>query len=79
MPEATLYEFKCTICDKKYSHKRREVAEKKARDCETSHDIVYIALLRSDLQRLLAFITSKNDDWLTETLVKTLRSYRSLK
>jgi len=79
MPKEIEFKFKCDICGKVHSGKTREVAEQKARDCEQSHDIVYIPMLKSDVQRLLAFIVSKEDGLITDTLWRTLRRYRTLK
>jgi len=79
MPESLEYRYKCTICGEIYKHKDDATAERLAYECEQGHDIVYIPLLKSDLQRLLAFITTGERKLLTKTLVDTLRAFRSLK
>lgn len=79
MPKQTKYTFVCDICGEEYTNKVRSIAESKAQDCEESHDIIYVPLSPSDLQRLLSFIVSKQDEYLTESLVHTLEKYRRLK
>ena len=79
MPRAISYKYKCDVCGKVYSGKSEEAAKQKARDCEQSHDIVYIPMLKSDVQRLLAFLVSKEDGLITDTIWTTLRRYRALK
>lgn len=79
MPEPLEYRYKCTICSKVFKHKDEPTAVRLATECEQGHDVIYIPLLRSDLQRLLAFLVSKEDKLLTKSLVDTLRAYRSLK
>ena len=79
MPDVVEFVYKCDICGKKFSSNNEAKARSLARDCETTHDVVYVRLLRSDVQRLLAFISSGERGLLTETLVRTLRSYRSLR
>lgn len=64
--------YRCSLCNKIYA---KPLSADKCRD---EHDIVYVQMLRSDLNRLLQFIYLKNDDLLTETLMNTLRKYRSL-
>jgi hypothetical protein len=64
-------EHECSICHKIYSRLPY------ARVCESSHDIVYIQFLRSDLQRLIQFLYSGDHSLLTESLMKTLMKYNS--
>ncbi|KKN18891.1 hypothetical protein LCGC14_0951110 [marine sediment metagenome] len=64
--------YKCSFCLKIY--KKPLLADK----CREGHDIVYIQLLRSDLNRLLQFIYLKDDELLTETLMTTLRKYKRM-
>jgi len=79
LPEPVIFKYKCSICGKVYSHRDNASAKRMARECEEHHDIVYVPLLRSDVQRLLSFLVTKEDALLTETMVRTLRAYRSLK
>jgi len=78
MPESVMFSYKCNICGKVFKHKNEMTAKQKARDCEKSHDVIMVPLLKSDVQRLLSFIVTKNEELLTETLWNTLRQYRSL-
>ena len=78
MPEEVISKFKCSICGKIFKHKRRERAMGLARECEKSHDIIMVPMLKSDVQRLLAFLVTKDEELLTTTLWNTLRQYRSL-
>lgn len=79
MPRPVIFKYACETCGKVYKHKDRDSAEKMARDCEQNHDVVYVRLLRSDVQRLLAFLVSKEDGLITPTMVRSLRAYRKLK
>ena len=47
-------------------------------DCEQTHDIVYVPLLRSDLKRLWSFLFTPDPALLTETLKDTLRAYNKI-
>ena len=79
MAEQSEYAFRCTLCDRVYKSKRREKAESQAMECEKSHgEIVYVPMLRSDIQRLLSFFVIKDESLITKTLWKTLRRYRSM-
>ena len=78
MPEEVMSRFKCSICGKIFKHKHREKAKGLARECEKSHDVIMVPILRSDVQRLLAFLVTKDEELLTTTLWNTLRQYRSL-
>ena len=79
MPQVVKYTVKCSVCEKEFVDKALAKAEEKARSCEETHDVVYVPLLRSDIQSLLAFIVSKDEKFLTLSMIRTLRSYRSLK
>ena len=78
MPEAVMFEYRCAICKKVFKSKNESKAKHLARECEKNHDIVMVPMLRSDVQRLLSFLVTKNEDLLTQTLWDTLRQYRSL-
>ena len=78
MPEAVMFEYRCNICRKVFKNKNESKAKHLARECEKNHDIVMVPMLRSDIQRLLSFLVTKNEALLTRTLWDTLRQYRSL-
>ena len=61
--------YYCSVCESEHA------SPAQADVCRESHDMVYVPLKRTDLNRLINFIHSKNDDYLTESLVKTLRKY----
>lgn len=56
----------CRYCYKFHS------SEEKARECENSHDVVFLPLLREDLNRLVNYIATGETALLTERLSKTL-------
>jgi hypothetical protein len=60
----------CSYCEKKYSHPQA------ADQCRDSHDLIYIALTKEDLNRLLMFLQLKQDELLTRSLVKSLTKVR---
>jgi hypothetical protein len=62
--------YLCSYCEKQFSHPQE------ADQCRDSHDLIYIALTRTDLNRLLMFIRLKDDELLTESLVKSLTKLR---
>ena len=64
--------FQCPICGKIFPE---SITCDLHRDKE--HDIVYVAMSRSDLNRLSMFIRLKDDKLLTESLVKTIMSFAS--
>ena len=51
----------------------------KARECENSHDIVFVPLIREDLNRLVNYIATGDRKLLTERLSRTLFRYFSSK
>lgn len=59
----------CGYCGKPYP------SQVKADECRDSHELIYVPLTTTDLNRLLMFLQTKNDDYLTETLLKTLQRY----
>lgn len=59
----------CFYCGKVYP------TESKARECENSHDIVFVPIFREDLNRLINFIASGDRNLLTERLSRTLYKY----
>ena len=79
MVTSTKFTYKCEICNKKFSHKNEAVAKNMATECEKVHEVVYVPLLRSEVQRLLAFITSKEESLIDKSLYDKLRRYRVLK
>lgn len=74
MPSTKFTEsFVCDFCGVVYP------TMEKATECENSHDVVYVPLQRSDLKRLLSFITTGNPDWISSSLIKTLQKYKGLR
>lgn len=66
--------YRCVICEQMGLKKEFDDEEKARRHEETDHDIVYLMLERSDLNRLMNFIAMNNEhhELLTERLMKTL-------
>ena len=60
---------RCFYCGKYFKE------EKKARECENKHDVVYVPMLREDLNRLVNFIATGDRNLLTERLSKVLFKY----
>ena len=50
-----------------------------ARDCEKSHDIVYVPLQRGDLKRLVLFLNTGEVQVLTDSLLDTINTYAGIK
>lgn len=61
--------YACGYCKKVYSQFQQ------ADECKKNHELIYIALSKTDLNRLLNFLYLKDESLLTETLVNTLRGY----
>lgn len=59
----------CGYCGKPYPDAT------KADVCRDSHELIYVGLSATDLNRLLNFIATKNDAVLTESLIATLQRY----
>jgi hypothetical protein len=60
---------RCFYCGKYYT------AIEKARECEDSHDVVFVPMLREDLNRLINFIATGDRKLLSERLSRTLFRY----
>lgn len=73
MVKITEKKYVCIICGKKWSLPTQADA------CRDTHDVVYVPFIRSDLNRLLLFITTKEEDLLTTSLIRTLRKYMRAK
>jgi hypothetical protein len=61
--------LRCFYCGKLYA------TEKKARECENNHDVVFVPILREDLNRLINFIATGDRTLLSERLSRTLFRY----
>ncbi len=61
--------LRCFYCGKLYT------TEQKARECENSHDVVFVPILREDLNRLVNFIATGDRSLITERLSRTLYRY----
>jgi len=79
MPESLKHTYRCSICGRTYTSNDREKAFKRAKQCEEKHKVVYVPLLRADVESLLNFIVTKEDRFLTKTLWDTLKRYRKLR
>ena len=62
-------ENKCFYCDKYFAD------TEKARKCESEHDVIFVPILRKDLNRLINFIATGDRNLLTERLSKVLFRY----
>jgi predicted nucleic acid-binding protein len=61
--------LRCFYCGKLYT------TEQKARECEDKHDVVFVPILREDLNRLVNFIATGDRSLLTERLSRLLFKY----
>lgn len=61
--------FKCYYCGLVYESKRERDA------CTEKHDLVNLQISRSDLNRLLMFIMTKEDKLISESLSHALFKY----
>lgn len=59
----------CFYCRKWYAN------PDKARECENEHDVIFVPILKEDLNRLLNFIATGDRTLLTERLSRTLFRY----
>lgn len=64
--------YACGYCKKIYNG---STGMADADKCKDSHKLIYIQISAEDLQRLLMFIFSKNDNVLGEDIVTRLQSY----
>ena len=78
MPLATKYRFKCEVCGKEFEDKNISVAEARARDCEKSHEFIYLKIQKSDFLRLVEYVYTGERKVLTESLMDVLRRYQKL-
>ena len=61
--------YKCSWCNKIYPD------PSKADACRLDHDIIYVPMLRSDINRLLQFMVTKDEKLLTETMHNSLNRF----
>lgn len=59
--------FKCSYCNKLYMNVQL------ADSCRDSHDLVYLQISRSDLNRLINFLYNHDEELLTPTLINSLK------
>lgn len=59
----------CSYCQKTYTNATEADA------CRETHELIYVPLTKTDLNRLLNFIWSKNEKYLTKSLMDTLSKY----
>lgn len=67
-------DYKCVYCGKTFQLETDAINHE-----ENDHDIVFIQLERSDLNRLALFIATGDTGLLTERLVKAIMSYAGSK
>ena len=46
-----------------------------ADSCRESHEVIYVAFSKTDLNRLLNFLYTKDESLLTQSLIKTVTKY----
>jgi hypothetical protein len=61
--------YLCGYCLKPYAQ------QMDAEGCKDSHELLYVALSKADLNRLINFIYTKDEQLLTESLIKNLKKY----
>lgn len=61
--------YYCSYCGLEYTD------PVKADTCREKHDLIYVALSRSDLNRLIQFINLGNPELLTPTMIRSLNKY----
>lgn len=61
--------YKCGYCGKLF------ITSPEADKCKDSHQLVYVALSKDDLNKLVNFIYLKEEKLLTDTLVTNLQKY----
>lgn len=64
--------YACGYCKKIYTG---ETGASDATKCKESHNLIYLQLSKEDLQRLVMFIYSKEDDVLGDDIIDRLQSY----
>lgn len=62
----------CSYCLKQYDQWQE------ADNCRDAHDLLYVQISKQDLNRLIMFLTLKDDSLLTKTLVSSLYKYKYL-
>lgn len=70
MPDQEEIKFKCTICGEFYSR------EESAKNCEESHNTIYVKLKKDDLFKLIQFLYTGDRSLLSESLMTTLLKYK---
>jgi hypothetical protein len=65
--------YECKFCSKRF----KDLLD--ARNCEATHDIVYVPFERQDLKRLTLFINTGEVEVLTNSLLNTIMKYNGLK
>ena len=61
--------YYCSYCHLEYSDPI------KADSCRDKHDLIYVALSRDDLNKLLQFLHLGHEELLTESMMRSLRKY----
>lgn len=66
-------EYGCSFCKKEYQNPLLAEA------CEKSHSLIYIAIPKAELMRLIQFIYTGDRDLITEEMVTRLTQYSRVK
>jgi hypothetical protein len=61
--------YLCGYCGKLYP------SPSAADACRDSHELIYVPFTTKDLNSLLQFVYTKDEQFLTETLMNTLQTY----
>ena len=61
--------YKCMVCDKLFER------DTEALHCEQEHDTILVPFVREDLYKLLQFLLVRDEELLSESLIRTLRKY----
>lgn len=65
--------YKCSYCNKVFDQYQE------ADSCRDAHGLIYVQLSKQDLNRLIMFLTTKDESLLTKTLVDSLYKYRRIR
>lgn len=63
--------FQCSYCGKLYDD------AKSASSCKTDHDLIYIGLSMADIKSIIAFMYTKDERALTDSVVRQFMKYNT--
>ena len=75
MPKNVSYVYACSVCGKTFADAKEANAMAKARNCEHSHDLVYVPLTRAQVQDLITYIYTCEKKLIKPQLVSILKRY----